>query len=52
MAPPAFLAERILFYFFAPDGSPLTNAFGLGNWAGLVATLVVVEWLLFPVTFP
>jgi sulfoxide reductase heme-binding subunit YedZ len=31
--------------FFVRDGSPLTNSFGLGNWTGLVA-LVVVAGLL------
>jgi sulfoxide reductase heme-binding subunit YedZ len=40
--PPAPIVERILFYFFAPDGGPLTNAFGLGNWTGLAATVIVV----------
>jgi sulfoxide reductase heme-binding subunit YedZ len=37
--------ERILRYFFAPDGSPLTNTFGLGNWTGLAATVIVVGLL-------
>jgi len=32
-------------YFVAPDGSPLTNSFGLGNWTGLAA-LVIVAGLL------
>src|SRR6266511_850191 len=31
--------------FVAPDGSPLTNGFGLGNWTGLAA-LVIVAGLL------
>jgi len=31
--------------FFILDGSPLTNSFGLGNWTGLAA-LVVVAGLL------
>ena len=31
--------------FFVRDGSPLTNSFGLGNWAGL-AGLVIVAGLL------
>jgi sulfoxide reductase heme-binding subunit YedZ len=35
----------LLDYFFAPDGSPLTNSFGLGNWTGLAA-LVIVAGLL------
>ncbi len=43
--PPAPLGERILSYFFAPDGSPLTNTFGLGNWTGLAATVIVVGLL-------
>ncbi len=37
--------SRLLNYFFAPDGSPLTNSFGLGNWTGLAATVVVVGLL-------
>lgn len=43
--PPAPLGTRILYYFFAPDGSPLTNAFGWGNWTGLAATVIVVGLL-------
>ena len=43
--PAAPLGERILRYFFAPDGSPLTNTFGLGNWTGLGATVIVVALL-------
>jgi methionine sulfoxide reductase heme-binding subunit len=31
--------------FFVADGSPLTNSFGLGNWTGLAA-LVIVAMLL------
>jgi DMSO/TMAO reductase YedYZ heme-binding membrane subunit len=31
--------------FVAPDGSPLTNSFGLGNWTGLAATVIVVGLL-------
>lgn len=27
------------FYFFAPDGSPSTDSFGLGNWTGLGVSL-------------
>jgi sulfoxide reductase heme-binding subunit YedZ len=38
--PAAFLR-----YFFAADGSPLLNSFGLGNWTGLAA-LVIVAGLL------
>ena len=43
--PAAPLGERILRYFFAPDGTPLTNAFGWGNWTGLAATVIVVGLL-------
>lgn len=43
--PPAPLIERIRFYFFALDGSPLTNSFGWGNWTGLAATVIVVGLL-------
>jgi methionine sulfoxide reductase heme-binding subunit len=32
-------------YFLAPDGSPLTDAFGLGNWTGLAATVIAVGLL-------
>jgi methionine sulfoxide reductase heme-binding subunit len=34
-----------LAYFVVPDGSPLTNSFGLGNWSGLAATVIVVGLL-------
>lgn len=44
-APAAPFGERILRYFFAPDGGPLTNTFGLGNWTGLAATVIVVGLL-------
>lgn len=43
--PPAPFGERILRYFFAPDGHPLTNSFGLGNWSGLAATVIMVGFL-------
>ena len=43
--PPAPFMERIRFYFFALDGSPLTNNFGWGNWTGLAATVIVVGLL-------
>jgi methionine sulfoxide reductase heme-binding subunit len=43
--PAAPLAERVLAYFFAPEGRPLTNSFGLGNWTGLAATVIVVGLL-------
>jgi methionine sulfoxide reductase heme-binding subunit len=39
------LLSDFLTYFFAPDGSPLTDSFGLGNWTGLVATVIVVGLL-------
>lgn len=29
-------------YFVAPDGSPLSSSFGLANWTGLAATVIVV----------
>jgi methionine sulfoxide reductase heme-binding subunit len=32
-------------YFVTPGGSPLTNSFGLGNWTGLAATVIVVGLL-------
>jgi sulfoxide reductase heme-binding subunit YedZ len=32
-------------YFVAPDGGVLLNSFGLGNWTGLAATVVVVMLL-------
>ncbi|GAB4577425.1 MAG: hypothetical protein Fur0022_01560 [Anaerolineales bacterium] len=35
----------LLGYFLAPTGSPLTNSFGLGNWTGLAATVIVVGLL-------
>lgn len=31
--------------YFVVDGSPLTTSFGLGNWTGLVALLIVVVLL-------
>jgi len=34
-----------LSYFFARDGSLLLNSFGLGNWTGLAATVIVVGLL-------
>src|SRR5262249_43131688 len=43
--PPGPLGERLLAYFFAPDGSPLTNDFGMGNWTGLAATVIVLGLL-------
>jgi sulfoxide reductase heme-binding subunit YedZ len=32
-------------YFVAPDGRPLANSFGLGNWTGLAALLIVAALL-------
>ena len=32
-------------FFVAPGGSPLLNSFGLGNWTGLVALVIVVGLL-------
>jgi methionine sulfoxide reductase heme-binding subunit len=32
-------------YFFGPNGGPLLNSFGLGNWTGLAATVIVVGLL-------
>jgi DMSO/TMAO reductase YedYZ heme-binding membrane subunit len=34
-----------LSYFVAPDGRPWLNSFGLGNWTGLAATVIVVGLL-------
>lgn len=34
-----------LHFFVAPDGSLLTNSFGLGNWTGLAALVIVVGLL-------
>jgi methionine sulfoxide reductase heme-binding subunit len=39
------LLGDFLTYFFAPDGRPLTDSFGLGNWTGLGATVIVVGLL-------
>jgi sulfoxide reductase heme-binding subunit YedZ len=32
--------------FFVADGRPLTNSFGLGNWTGFAATVLVVALLV------
>jgi sulfoxide reductase heme-binding subunit YedZ len=32
-------------YFFVADGTPRTNSFGLGNWVGLAAVVIVVGLL-------
>ncbi|HEU5318756.1 MAG TPA: ferric reductase-like transmembrane domain-containing protein, partial [Chloroflexota bacterium] len=42
---PGSLGDRIRSYFLARDGRPLTDAFGLGNWTGLAATLIVLGLL-------
>ena len=39
------LGERVRRYFLTPNGTPLTNSFGLGNWTGLTATVIVVGLL-------
>jgi sulfoxide reductase heme-binding subunit YedZ len=35
----------MLGYFFAPGGTPLLDSFGLGNWTGLAAVVIVVGLL-------
>jgi methionine sulfoxide reductase heme-binding subunit len=42
---PGSFGERIVHYFFRPDGVPLTNSFGLGNWTGLAATVIALGLL-------
>src|SRR5262245_2394500 len=37
--------RNFLSYFFAPDGRALANSFGLGNWTGLAATVIVMGLL-------
>jgi sulfoxide reductase heme-binding subunit YedZ len=37
--------SEFLDYFLATDGHPLTNSFGLGNWTGLAALLIVLGLL-------
>jgi sulfoxide reductase heme-binding subunit YedZ len=37
--------RNFLNYFVAPDGRVLTNSFGLGNWTGLAATVIVMGLL-------
>jgi sulfoxide reductase heme-binding subunit YedZ len=32
--------------YFVADGRPLTNSFGLGNWTGLIATVIVAGLLV------
>ncbi len=42
-----FTGDRgILSYIIAPDGSLYTNSFGLANWTGLAATVIVVGLLV------
>lgn len=36
---------HILRYFFDPNGRPLVNSFGWGNWTGLVAWLIAIALL-------
>lgn len=38
--------SSFLDYFFAADGSPRLNSFGLGNWTGLAALVIVVALLV------
>jgi methionine sulfoxide reductase heme-binding subunit len=33
-------------HYFVADGRPLTNSFGMGNWTGLAATVIVVLLLV------
>src|SRR5262249_32385755 len=35
----------VLAYFLAPDGGPVVSSFGLANWTGLAALVVVVVLL-------
>lgn len=49
--PPGPVGERILRYFLANDGTPLTDTFGLGNWTGLAATVIVVGLLAISTDF-
>ena len=37
--------DDMLGYFLAPGGTPLLNSFGLGNWTGLAAVVIVVGLL-------
>ena len=39
------IIASFLHFFMAPDGSVLTNSFGLGNWAGLAALVIAVGLL-------
>src|SRR5262245_11048644 len=36
----------VLHFFLAEDGRPLLNSFGLGNWTGLAALIIVVGLLV------
>ena len=39
------LLASVLHFFVSQDGSPLTNSFGLGNWTGLAAVVIVLGLL-------
>jgi hypothetical protein len=39
------LATTVLHFFVADDGRLLTNSFGLGNWTGLAALVIVISLL-------
>lgn len=41
-----FTFSGFLNYFVGPDGDLLTNSFGLANWTGLAATVIVVGLLV------
>lgn len=39
------LITSVVHFFVAEDGRALTNSFGLGNWTGLAATVIVLALL-------
>ena len=39
------ILDNAFFDYFIADGSPLTNSFGLANWTGLAATVILVGLL-------
>jgi len=39
------VVASFLHFFVSEDGSPLTNSFGLGNWTGLAALVIVLGLL-------
>lgn len=39
------VAATVLHFFIGENGAPLTNSFGLGNWTGLAALVIVVALL-------